>query len=330
MNAKKNLVLLSLASFSLFFVLITLGQKHFHVWDQVNHIFDNFILTPNEFMAFFESSDHPHRLRFTLMYPIIYLSNVHELNSDEVFSYLAIVSILFFKFWFIKSLQGRKAAVFLLAAIYFIVLDLLLFKMNGRFIFPLLVLPCFYLNLIFLKKHTQSVLSNFIFASFCLIFSSISSGTFTVVFISYMGSEIIRWIKNNFEIENTLIAPVLIFYFFSKTQYIFVEKNLSFYKGDFWGLMGHGLGKFIPHFSLEGRVTKAILLLFILAAAFLALQLIKMLSEFQLTALWTLIITALVSLMGISTMAVCIVALASACLAAIGSTSYNKILRFRI
>lgn len=227
---------------------VFLEYKIFMIWPQITYLWQGNI---NPFLEF--SDIGPHALRYTVIYPVLLLSEIMNVHYDLVFSYFVII-IYFFTCIFVSKSIGlygvtrrdvNYSVVFVACT-----LEMLMFLMNGRMTVSLLgySIVIFYI----LKMHTHSQVNIQSLVALILGFTlcGVSSGAIISALSIYLFYMITLTYKlfNNGEFrsyfKNILIISVT-FYIFIDILISMITKNLNFYGGGLGGfleMLNHGYG----------------------------------------------------------------------------------------
>lgn len=228
-----TLVALLLASFNFF---------KFEIWSQIEYI--NSIAELN----YFEPSLLVHLPRFLVVAPSYYIGRVIDINENNVFTIYVVLlasltSLIWLKVQRMLLVNAKKINY------SFIIPFILLFFINGRFMFALFGLSLLMMGLIKLKlKLIDSIAIGQIIISF--LYVSVSSGTFSVAVLFLIITSwrlILRSLLTGnlffkfFKIISVILFSAILSYFLI----LFLQKNLDFYGGGFVGafnILSHGLG----------------------------------------------------------------------------------------
>lgn len=310
-------------SFLVFFVLSLLELKHFQLWPQVESLYLIHVHGLQSFTTFIKSFDHPHVLRFIITFYSMYFADVLNTRPDIIFSFICILICTAYKLWFIRKIEITKIT-FVLVIGYMLLFDVLTFMMNGRFLTALVALPCFFYFIY--SNRSVSILQEVGAISLFLIFSGVSSGTFTIIFFIYIATKVIRAIKEK-RINYVHWVPLTaILFIFGKLQYVFLEKNIMYFKGNIFRMLNHGvLGKFAISADLPVEIILVLLLIGLLALA--VYSVVKMKEKF-IVLLLIITCSAGVSLFGVGTMYISMISILSfLTIIIINSNVYSRISR---
>lgn len=224
------------------FSLAFLNLLEFKIWSQITYI------NQIEIFNYFEAGLLVHIPRYFVVLPSFYFGDIFKVNENFVFTiYVILLASLTSLIWIkIQEIIVSKKKYINFS---FIIPFILLYFINGRFIFSLFGLS---LLLLILVKIRLNIYEPYMLIGFVLsfLFTSVSSGTFSVAllsiivtsrraFINYLfaGSYVIKILK----ILCFAFVFLVLFYLF----YLFFNKNLTFYGGGFGGahnMLSHGLG----------------------------------------------------------------------------------------
>lgn len=186
-----------------------------------------------------------HLIRGSLILPLIYLAKNHY-DLHLLFSLEIIMLILLMGFILGKSTEmlGYKHAT----PFYLSFLGLVSVFMNGRMMFSLFSSALLIYLIFNTKKFPKNNIVSFLLSLFILLFASVSTGVFTVIYLAYLFGT-----KKSIPMFVTTIigAPV----FFAG-----LYKNILFFNADiFTGLLRHGAGEFM--FSTKSLLALGLILL---------------------------------------------------------------------
>jgi len=232
-NSAITLIALLLASFNFF---------KLEIWSQIEYI--NSIAELN----IFDPSLLVHLPRFLVVFPSYYFGQVLDIDENKVFTiYVVLLASLTSLIW----IKAQRMLILKARNINytFILPFILLFFINGRFMFALFGLSLLMMGLIKLKlKLIDGITIVQIMISF--LYASVSSGTFSVailfLFITSWRLVLRSLLTGNFfakflKILSMILFLTFLFYFF----FLFLQKNLDYYGGGLEGtfnILSHGLG----------------------------------------------------------------------------------------
>lgn len=268
-----------------YILMALLGMIEFHLWSQVEYIYN---LHATIFDIWedkgFEDAEWKntgnahflrfHFLRYLLVYPVYWLADTFLLEHDYVFSIVCSLLILGTALVLTKVYEtlSKKTsnAVRLILLVFFIGLSLF---MNGRIIFAHFAMSLVLLLYVYWVENIEvSTIKLSIIIVSALWFSSVSSGTFMVIFVMFLFIllDILITILRRNDNKNLLpkMAGVLAFFLFLFFPWcvIFIDKNLSYF-GGFLPMLRHGMGSILLILPYE----VLFLLLFLLGVLFLIL-----------------------------------------------------------
>jgi len=235
--------------FLIYGTIILLEIKKYTIWNQITDVVDTNNLSSPTFL--FESFN-AHTLRLLLMFGIIKMGNILNLNSNYFFSIIVFLNILISSKLLVsiqKNIQNNPI-VNVYCALTLIIISLL---MNGRTSFSFLGISLIAYSI--LKYHLQDLnLLKMIFY-FCLglFLCSVSSGSFSVALLSIF-IFIINFFYNSQYRKNDkkkLIFLIILFGIpIAQIMAIFITKNLDFYDGSIIKMLSHGAGKIFKYKTL--------------------------------------------------------------------------------
>lgn len=223
--------------FVFFATLVAIGLLDFKIWGQVEDYRSTYLSNGGFFFS-------PHVLRYLVIHPVYEFSDIFNFDENAVYSwYVLLAASLTSKVWAsVRRCYLRPQPSFsFLVVLPFVIL----FFINGRFIFGLLGLSLILRCIVGVEKarmSTSQVLMLFI--SFLLV--SVSSGIFFVGFIFLVVSifDISRRKLGVVTLKVKFLLSVLgflVLYF----SFIFLEKNISYFSeqaGGALAILSHGLG----------------------------------------------------------------------------------------
>lgn len=255
-----------------YLAVIASGAKTFTVWSQITDL-----ATADPVTVF--AAGNIHAIRYSVMYPVVWLADAVGLPADRVFSFVLVAVFFLLAMVVSKVLSivktgstGRWRTYF---PEFFAFFALVSMVMNGRIALAMLGLSTIMLAQV--KWQTGIERSVGALAGYTLlgiVLSGVSTGTFLVaMFIAAVFTMVVplaRWpvIRRGdltlFAIGGLITAAV------SPIILMSAEKNLAFYGGGFEGLLrmlSHGAGAFLPRdMAMLGLVG---LLLALLCGAYL-------------------------------------------------------------
>lgn len=234
-----------------YLAVIASGLKTFTVWSQITDL-----ATADPMTVF--AAGNIHAIRYSVMYPVVWSSDVIGAPADRVFSFV-LVAVFFFLAMVVSKVfsivktgsTGRWRAYFPEFFTFFALVSLV---MNGRIALAMLGLSTIMLAQV--KWQTgidRSVASLAGYTLLGILLTGVSTGTFLVaIFIAAVFTMVVplaRWpmIRRG---DLTLFAiGALITLGVSPVIVMSAEKNLAFYGGGSEGLLrmlSHGAGAFLP------------------------------------------------------------------------------------
>lgn len=253
--------------FLISYFLIWTGFLDFCLWPQ---IFDLYNSEDAEKGFLDLILTHPHGLRYTLTYPIIFAGNWLGVSYSNVFTALSPVILILAPIFLSKTVLFYKRDVSVNnKKILFLFLSLTVVSiahfMNGRMLFALsgfsVLIYCIVYFEILLKKYIV------ILAFLSLLFMSVSSGAFVVGLISTAFIVFYSFFR-----RPTKGGFVMIFLSLAGFAYLLplismlIMKNIDYY-GSVYLMLNHGYGKFA--FIASSEVLWVLLLIFTLITSVL-------------------------------------------------------------
>lgn len=222
--------------------------KIFVIWPQITYLWQGNI---NPFLEF--SDIGPHALRYTVIYPILLLSEAINVHYDFVFSYFVIV-VYYLTCLFITKTIRLYCFTYnsLIYSVIFIAVttEIMMFLMNGRMTVSLLG---FSIVVFFICKmhindrvNIQSLIALIMGFTLCgvssgAIISALSLYIYYVIISTHKFFVVGNW---NSYVKNLLILSITT-YIFIDILFSMIGKNLNFYGGGFSGfleMLNHGYG----------------------------------------------------------------------------------------
>jgi hypothetical protein len=249
----KSIVLILLTSF-IFAVLLSTEVLSFDVWSQIEYMNEAELDTSSIGMI-------AHFPRYMVVYPAYYFSEMLDVELSLVYGwYLLSATTLISLLWeksreTLFQFQNKFSFVLLLPFI-------LLFFVNGRFVFGLLGLSILlYISIAY--ENSDLTFIKIIGMLLGLLFCTVSSGVFVVGLLFWILSFVdvnkhkpkLKRIYGWFALLAVLMPSAVL-------TSVFLIKNFSFYLDEGYGLVGilsHGLGMFInPDPLLESCVVEGV------------------------------------------------------------------------
>lgn len=227
--------------FIVWLYLVLSGIKEYVVWGQILDIQKSGL----SLIELFDSR-HAHFLRYSLVYPVILLSEKLSIPINLVFSivlYLLNVIIYILMKRLCNNVDGSTRHYF------FILLSLFTINilMNGRLVFAFLGISLLLYTFYFSIKLKMGSLRFTVYILLSLWLLSVSTGTFMVgigssifcVFVLYW-----KRIRISGQILNKkLLAMCFIFVLLLPLSLQYVQKNLDYYDGELVLMLSHGYGR---------------------------------------------------------------------------------------
>ncbi len=252
----------------LYLMLALLGIIQFELWSQVEYIHDNKL----GIVELLEGGISAHFSRYILVMPLYFMSEFFEVDANYMYSILCTVMIIIVAKVLTQVYEqlGFSKGNYVEASIllFFIILSLM---MNGRIVFALLAYSIIIREaFILLNSYEKKWMSSFLLICLSLWMSSVSSGTFTIVYvfllylIIFLMTRVLITGKSSVNSLIVMCTYTLVLFTFSILFFIFLEKNINYY-GSFWSMLEHGFGRFIAKGSTEmvGLVMAVVFSLFI-------------------------------------------------------------------
>ncbi|MDQ7059367.1 MAG: hypothetical protein Q9N62_13615 [Ghiorsea sp.] len=239
---------------ALYLSLVLLGVIQFGLWGQVEYIYESggsvlALLTEDHVSA--------HLSRYLLVAPLFYIQDELSVSANYLFSLLCglmIVQLSVVSIQILEGVQGDVGAYQkLMILIVFIVLSLF---MHGRIIFALLAFALIIREMYAeIKGENKSVTMHFLVLCMAMWMSSVSSGTFAVVyfFLGYLlAIKAGKVLFSCFSWRDIVVffCYILMAGLFFSLFMVFLNKNVNYF-GGFWEVLEHGFGKFFLQNSRE-------------------------------------------------------------------------------
>ncbi|HFD31489.1 MAG TPA: hypothetical protein ENJ28_02085 [Gammaproteobacteria bacterium] len=202
--------------------------KEFHLWQQVEYLHSlNFRIRLSNLYSY------PHSMRYLLVTPIYYMSDLLNVDYNFIFSILVVVfcTVVSFLFYGIISNIVWVKDKWLLMSVIMIYFSLLTLSMNGRLVFGFLSYSLFfygYVGIILNKRNLLSIL--YVISS--LFFSSATSGIAISLFLisSVLMAIWFFWINRISKLKIMTVMFFLIFFIlYSPIILMLVNKNLNYF-----------------------------------------------------------------------------------------------------
>lgn len=250
-------------------VLVLTGLIKFELWSQVYYLRGTSILQ-------LDPLSQPHFLRYALVSPLFYISDVLAVKADFIFSVFCILLLC--------SISNNSANITMLTLygcsknLNLIKISTLMFIfiissfMNGRILFAMTGFSFIALNIIMWELHKLSFVKMFFYNLLGHFLCSVSTGTFLVSVAFVIAWLIIGWKRHR--TYGIFFSYLTLFLILSPVVYLYVLKNLNFYGGGIQGVMNmlnHGAG------SVLEKVDDIVLM-----------QILSILFLFSLFSLWML------------------------------------------
>lgn len=234
-----------------YFGLIASGAKTFTVWSQITDL-----MSADPIAVF--ATGNIHALRYSVMYPVIWVADTLAVPADRVFSLALVVVFMTLGIVVSKTFSAVKAGHAGRWRVYypefFSFFAVVSFVMNGRIALAMLGLSTILLAQVKWQAGLdRSVWSLAGYTLLGIILSCVSTGTFLVaMFLAAIFTVVVplsRWpIMHRDDLTlfgiglaiTLAVSPVII---------VSAAKNLAFYGGGFDGalrMLGHGAGALLP------------------------------------------------------------------------------------
>ena len=242
MKIKKTLLLLIFYN-TLYLFLIFFDIKYFGIWSQIT----DSISSDSSFLASFNSINS-HSIRIALIFPIIYLSSIIDVNYNYIFSLICLFNLNFVIFSIIKVSKdlnnyNYNKGLFLINSIFIIALF-----MNGRLTFSFVGISLLMLALTVIEKIDKKTIIYLIMIFIGFIFSSVSSGTqliyLLIISIYFFTNIAMKFPKiKNIHFLITIVG-LITFYYLKDIIYASISVNLIYYNNSVIDMLNHGFGKY--------------------------------------------------------------------------------------
>jgi hypothetical protein len=260
-----------------YLVCVTGGYKVFNLWGQLRQLIGENPLTV---------LDHLHGLRYLVTWPSIALADLLGADRNLVFGFFVFTNIALTTFFLARmqvlltsNMQHDWTKWFCL---YFPILALLSFSMNGRLSYMLLgsvIMPLtyiFWIKAILQEKSALYALRYSLFNVVALALLYVSSGCFMVGMLTVLSHTLLLGMMARRERLAHMLLNLLSLAPFITLQLAFVEKNLAFYDGSVFSMLMHGAGRMVTRLDLSKPALSTILA----TLAFLAILLAGYLRHF--------------------------------------------------
>lgn len=212
------------------------------IWSQIEYI--NLM----DKLDFFEPALLVHIPRFFVVYPSYYFGKIFDIDENLAYTiYVILLASLTSIIWI--KIQRMLVNNNKFRNYSFVIPFLLLFIINGRFMFALFGLSLLMMCLVELrlKINRPFVLGVILFS---LLYTSVSSGTFSIAVLFLIATSF-RVLLNYLMVKQILVRMInivflsLISTFLAYLTILFLQKNLDYYGGGFEGvanIISHGAG----------------------------------------------------------------------------------------
>lgn len=230
-------------SISCLYISLTLfGVIQFELWSQVEDIYHRGgVLMDGALTA--------HVSRYLLVAPLYFAQDEFGVSANFLFSILCAFMIVFTAYFLMGTYQSlgylRRSYIEVVILCIIIALSLL---MHGRVIFALLAFALIIRELYFMMNKNRGLLLHLLIVLLALWMSSVSSGTFSVVYgffvymwVSAWGEVLVRGSVTYTCLSRIVLYSVVLCFFFALLM-VFLDKNISYF-GGFWNMLEHGAGK---------------------------------------------------------------------------------------
>lgn len=227
------------------FVAVHLGFKEFHLWPQVEYLY-------NEFggVSWRQLYEHPHAHRYMLVGWIYDVEETIGLGRHILFSYVCViiltsVSLMSAKLIAWRAESGKVGILTLVALVYYFSLS---WFMNGRLVIGLFGVALLIAFICFFRRG--GAFNAVLLFTVALIVSGVTSGIFlsvagaafaAVFFALLIDAYRFRW---GLPWRLYLTLGLVALFFMPLVQMLFF-KNLSYYGGSVVAATDHGIGKII-------------------------------------------------------------------------------------
>lgn len=260
----------------IYFCLVLFGVVRFQLWGQVEYFY---VSESNiQDLLRVEQILNGHASRYLLVYPIYWLSDLTGLDRHFLFSIVVMLLVFLTSKVFSKiliRLEGfSKPNAYILSLLLFGGLSL---NMNGRIIFAVFAMT--WSTWLLVRWHSGEKLSavSVLLSCLCILWlSSVSSGTFSVIFIAIFIW--LLWIiarsinelvlsKHDFLVGVSIVVSL-----FCTTPlfFNFLEKNMTYYGGGVIAMLEHGVGGMLL-FSSSSNVVMAFPVILLFCLLYMAL-----------------------------------------------------------
>lgn len=221
--------------------------KEFVVWDQI-------LVVVHEDPLEMLNNMQAHALRFSLMYPVLLVSEIFSLSLDYVFSatVLGMLVLLGFLISQIASLiiWDKVDTWVSYYPATFVLLSLVSIGMNGRIMFAFLgASVILHQQIQLIRGKSARPLLKWSIQAFGLYLMSVSSGAFIVgVFMIGLYVSFFVWKTRRENFRGVLTAAVAscgLGFVVAPWIAVYVTKNLEFYDGSVISMLSHGPGKIL-------------------------------------------------------------------------------------
>jgi len=308
----KKTSLLSLVLTLPLVIVVLLDLKSFYIWSQILDPWSR-METPAALIA----ALNPHALRYTLVYPILILSELSGIDYNIIFSGTVIFLLYQTGRYIFKTaviIDSRFSSSKFVIIIIYVILTALFLLMNGRISFAFMGYTLLLYSSVQVVYTDSFKLSGLPLMILGVVMCSVSSGVIVSAIATLAATFILELItilkKRKLKWSILYFFFVFLFVFFSIYDFVLIgiSKNLLFYGGGYSGFLAmfdHGFGRvLIPLLSLFNvySLISTIVIVFVI----LILAISKMPDPFL---LGTILITITGGAFGMSTLSISIIPL---------------------
>jgi hypothetical protein len=230
-------------------LLVLSEEIQFELWGQVEYIHQSDPYVSD--LLDYEQLTHGHVSRYLLVLPVYYFESEFGFDKNYLFSVYVLVVVLVASFLYANVLRSYVSEdVFSAYAKSFIGISGLSLMMNGRIVFALLAMVILIWQMTRFYVGSKDILvAVFVSSFFAIWLGSVSSGTYTVIYLAYslwlfwivIGKTLVTAKINRrvFKMAIGIGVPLLINY---PLLSYYMGKNYSYYEGDLVSMLHHGLG----------------------------------------------------------------------------------------
>jgi len=252
--------------------LVALGYINFELWDQVEYIHSQ----GEELLDLVTGEISPHLSRYLLVYPLYFLQDMYGVSSNYLFSLLCAFMVVLIAWQLVKVPKGIDYICFkhneVVILLFFIGVSLM---MHGRIIFALLGFTLMIREVYNASCDSyEGLMRNFVVICLAIWMSSVSSGTFSVVYLFLVYFVVFQFMKTILygrivwrDLKISLVYTFVLYAYFSLLV-MFLEKNITYFSG-FWNMLEHGLGKLVLGSSIGSLILLELNMLVLLGVLFL-------------------------------------------------------------